>query len=528
MSGTISNFRNFAFPKKKPGTNDAPKSPHLRPFLLNLPREEAMTILNSSRPPKRVDRQSFMQMNVPARDRSSGLVRGPRSDPSNQPKIYVPFAPLPSDLGKLMAPQKHGARCQKCNSNIVLSKVLKENGQPNVFDAHLGETFNVTQGEDDNGAPVAVQMVWACRINRHVFPSAANTTAPATTVRIVDPKTDGPKRLTLASAQRWVNEMQELMRRGDVGRAKECMTEIVLMNEGMKKESFSWLEKEKASRLSASLCLPKKITFQEEKQEKKDELEKPEKPGEGEKLLKEFFDEGATIFQIITGEDINLEYSGLAIDSSSESNLSEMATNVIEEPTEERSTAPDAKAVVIRTQENPSLDDKSAKSTPINSSTSSTTSNASPPQEAENPPTVMSTEDTTTSKRLSKRFSLTNILTGFKKVSPSIKRIEGKHDLSKYAEEQAAAAARITAMLPVQGEPMPLHEMLQEPFHRIAEEPLKDLSRGYRVSSSNISNTSALRLEIMLEPSLANVSGEEIQPDTPSFVTDKSGDVGED
>ncbi|KAF3219265.1 hypothetical protein TWF106_007106 [Orbilia oligospora] len=120
------------------------------------------------------------------------------------------------------------------------------------------------------------------------------------------------------------------------------------------------------------------------------------------------------------------------------------------------------------------------------------------------------------------------MLTGFKKVSPSIKRIEGKHDLGKYAEEQAAAATNTVAMLPAQGESMSLHEMLQEPFHRIAEESLKDLSGYMAASSSSISNTTigSTKPE-MPENSLANISSEGIQSDTPSFVTDKSG-VGND
>ncbi|KAK6342352.1 hypothetical protein TWF718_007752 [Orbilia javanica] len=533
----MSSFRNFAFPKKKTENTDASKSPHLRPFLLNLPREEAMAAINSSRPPKRVDRSTFTQMNVPARDRPGAPGRGTRNDPSNQPKIYVPFAPQPSDLAKLMAPQKPGAKCQKCNSNIVLSKVLKEDGRPNVLNAHLGEVSTVTQGQDDNGAPITVEMVWACRINRHVFPSATNRTAPVTQKLIVDPKTGAPKRLTYAGAQRWVNEMRELMRRGETARAKECMTQIVLMNEGMKKESFSWLEKEKAIRLSASLSLPKKITLQQEQkpQDKGKELEKPDEeesekpeehmeheehegPDEGAKLLKKFFDEeGATIYKMITDDDTDVDYSGIDLDSSSESNPPEMVLTANDTTTGQPSIVPDAKsavAVVTSTQENNPPDDQSTKT----SVSTSIASNAS-----QDPPASMASEDASTSKRLSKRFSLTNILTGFKKVSPSIKRIEGKHDLGKYAEEQAAAAASAAAMLPAQGETMSLHEMLQEPFHRIAEESLKDLSGSCKVVSSSSSTTTTSAQPEMPEHSLANLSNEGIQSDTPSFVTDKSG-----
>ncbi|KAK6503857.1 hypothetical protein TWF481_008862 [Arthrobotrys musiformis] len=505
----MSSFRNFAFPKKKMDA-DASKSPHLRPFLLQIPREEAMSIVNSSRPPKRVTRESFTQMNVPARERPVGR-RGTKNDLSNRPKTYIPFAPQPSDLEKLMIPEKVGARCRTCNSNIVLNKVLKDNGDVNVHDSHLGEIFNIPRGHDESGTPVTVQMVWSCRINRHVYPSASsnsNGTALAIPSAVADTEIVYPKRLTLAGAQRWVNEMQELMRSGDVGRAKECMTQIVLMNEGMKRESFSWLEKEKASRLSAHLTLPKKISDlqqgQEEQQdpEKSDGPEEPGEPSEGEKLLKEFFDEeGSAIFNMITGEGTDFEYSGLAIDSSSESNPSEMATNAIEEPTEQPSVVSKDEAATTAVTRSPDCsenltpDDKPVKtdvSAPFPQATG----------ERQDQSSVVSSEDTFISKRLSKRFSLTNILTGFKKVSPSIKRVEGKHDLSKYAEEQAAAAASTAALLPAHGETMSLHEMLQEPFHRIAEESLKDLSGGVGVGAPNPE---------MPEHCLANVSSSDIQ-----------------
>ncbi|KAF3111735.1 hypothetical protein TWF706_011469 [Orbilia oligospora] len=535
----MSSLRNFAFLKKKTDTKDAPKPPSLRPFLLSLPREQAMSIINSSRPPKPVEPKNSAEMSDPIRDRPGSLIRGTRSDISNQPRVYVPFAPQPSDLAKLMSSQKPGVKCQKCNSNIVLTKVLKDNGSRNVENSHLGEIFNFTKDHDETGAPITIELVWACRINRHVFPAPGNEmlTAPVIQTIIIDPETGGPKRLTFAGAQRWVNQMRELMRMGDVTRAKECMTEIVQMNEGMKKESFTWLEKEKASRMSASLSLPKKIVFQQDQQQE-GQLEKPEEH-EGQKLLEQFFDEeGDILYQMITSDDDNIEYSGLAIDSSSESNPSDIAATANDkQPIEEPPTVPDVKVTVTvvtnpqndkgNAEETPFLDDKSAKSTKTSIS-NSTMSSASLPKETEHPTTITTMEDKVVSKRLSKRFSLTNMLTGFKKVSPSIKRIEGKHDLGKYAEEQAAAATNTVAMLPAQGESMSLHEMLQEPFHRIAEESLEDLSGYMAASSFSISNTTIGSTKPgMPENSLANISSEGIQSDTPSFVTDKSG-VGND
>ncbi|KAK6515939.1 hypothetical protein TWF281_004531 [Arthrobotrys megalospora] len=495
------NFRNFTFPKKKAMDNDAAESSQLRPFLLGLPREEAIATINSSRPPKRVSRQSFIQMNVPARDRQTGL-RGTSNGSGNDTKIYVPFAPQPSDLASLMVPKKPDAKCHKCNSNIVLCRVNKKNGDVNVANAHLGETFNITQGQDENGAPITVPMVWACRINRHVFPTSnPNNDAQVTPTAVADPKT-APKRLTFAGAQRWVNEMQGLLRSGDAIRAKECMTQIVLMNEGMKRESFSWLEKEKASRLAAALNLPKEIsTFREEEEEKSEE------PDDGEKLLKDFFaEEGNTIFQMITSEGNGLDYSGLVIGSRSESPSSKLATNDQDEAKGEPSTVHEAKGVVtvttcIRdTKENLSPDDKPAENQVPGSSSLPTAPSHSD---------LLPKEETPTSRPLSKRFSLTNLLGSFKKTSPSIKRIEGKRDLGKYAEEQAVAASLSPVLLPAHGQSLSLQEMLQEPFHRIAGGSLEHLPGGQRDP----------------EYSLASSSGNLVsgaQSRTPSFITDKS------
>ncbi|KAK6331322.1 hypothetical protein TWF730_004404 [Orbilia blumenaviensis] len=522
----MSNFRNFTFSKKNMDNDDASKSPHLRPFLLSLPQEEAMSVINSSSPNRRINRQNTVEMNTSIRDRPSSF-RSTIGDSSNQTKVYIPFAPQKSDLEKLMAIERFGARCQRCNSNIVLCKTHKDSGDDNVKDFHLGEVFTMDQQQDENGAPVTVQVVWACRINRHVFPSStANGTSLIDGTSICGTE-DSPKRLTFAGAQRWVNELQGLMHRGDVGRAKECMTQIVLMNEGRKKESFTWLEKEKASRLSAALYLPKKIeNFQQKEQPTKKEEEEPEVPDDGDKLLKEFFDEeGAAIYQMITSEDSSAEYSGLVIDSSSsESHVSVIATNGHGGPP----TVPETKTTIASATD--SVKDVKETLYPDVRSIDDSTSNTEaadyfplPAQEDHSPPSdIINNKDKLISKRLSKHFSITNILTGFKKVSPSIKRVEGKHDLGKYAEEQAAAAAITPSMLPAQGHSMSLQDMLQEPFHRITEDSLKGLSRGKRASI--ISTTAVLSDLEMPELSLAGGSdvSSDTKPRTPSFLTDKS------
>ncbi|KAK6495692.1 hypothetical protein TWF481_002740 [Arthrobotrys musiformis] len=127
------------------------KNNSLRPFLLGLDREKAVAIINSSRQADCIGR----------RDQPIGKTS------SGQTKIYVPFAPQSSDLASLMVPKKPSARCQKCNSNIVPTKVFKKTGVVKIQNSHDG-IFGVTESGDEF---VTIQMVWVCRINRHAFPS---------------------------------------------------------------------------------------------------------------------------------------------------------------------------------------------------------------------------------------------------------------------------------------------------------------------------------------------------------------------
>ncbi|KAK6495551.1 hypothetical protein TWF481_002600 [Arthrobotrys musiformis] len=118
----------------------------LRPFLLGLDREKALAIINSSRQASCIGRQ----------DQKIGL-QTTRKTSSGQTKIYVPFAPQSGDLANLMVPKKPSARCQKCNSNIVPTKVFKKTGVIKIQNFHSG-IFNVTESQGDE--LVTTQMVW--------------------------------------------------------------------------------------------------------------------------------------------------------------------------------------------------------------------------------------------------------------------------------------------------------------------------------------------------------------------------------
>ncbi|KAJ6256430.1 hypothetical protein Dda_8931 [Drechslerella dactyloides] len=199
------------------------QDPKLRPFLLPRPSSDPTAGLNT-------------------RNSTGGM-----TDRSNKPQPFLPFAPRLADFRDLVVPKKEGERCVKCNSDVVLNPRYKPDGSVNVAEPQPGQTVFLNRGKNPDGTDRIQEMVWSCRINRHPYPyphklNAHEIKGPDAPEGEKDPQRPAGARMSVPGTERWVNEIQGFLNRGEHQKANEAMMELVLMNEGKKPESFTWLE----------------------------------------------------------------------------------------------------------------------------------------------------------------------------------------------------------------------------------------------------------------------------------------------
>ncbi|KAK6527488.1 hypothetical protein TWF694_004474 [Orbilia ellipsospora] len=422
----------------KPGNEALDSDPKLRPLLLS--RETGSRDIPAHLLP-RSSKTAASGINADRRSILSGMSNS--SMPSSG--RYQPFAPQKADFDALKVPVKPGERCPKCNSNIVLNPLLKKNGGPNVKDAHPSQIFSVPHGTDKDGKPVVIQMVWSCRINRHPYPY---TPALKTGNRDEEDDTDnsqGP-RMSRAGVERWVNEIRGFMVAGEAPKALEAMRQVVQMNEGRKKESFSWLEKEKANKLAS--------IFQKQGQKMGDKTGNDKALEEGKKLLEQILknspEEAATTVPFLDSHDgikgtqdakkKASEYSGVIVDSPESSRS---ASSALIRPMEMNDKGDEHSATVLlhgiqSALANPRLDDANRRTNtkenikpglapdedhdisktkvPMDQKTLIDEVTKAFTRSSEDKKTMPSSEENRKSFKVSpKRFSLVNIITPLKK-----------------------------------------------------------------------------------------------------------------
>ncbi|KAF3904410.1 hypothetical protein ABW21_db0204568 [Orbilia brochopaga] len=168
-------------------------------------------------------------------------------DRSNRPQSFIPFAPRPGDLRDLIVPKKEGEHCLKCNSDIVLNPRYKKDGSVNIAEPQPGQTVFLNRGKNADGTDRVEEMIWSCRINRHPYPyphALQPHEVKASESSEGEKNTQRPAgaKMSTAGTERWVNEIQGFLNRGEHQKANEAIMQLVLMNEGKKPESFAWLE----------------------------------------------------------------------------------------------------------------------------------------------------------------------------------------------------------------------------------------------------------------------------------------------
>ncbi|KAF3927979.1 hypothetical protein ABW20_dc0110029 [Dactylellina cionopaga] len=575
----------FAFPQRSIAgntiqpTRSTQPQPFPRPFLLPRQGSEPNSPARKPQPSGTAnvinsDKNSIMSNN----SQGSGLP----STETRRIQRYQPFCPLPGDLDTLKVPAKPGERCPKCNSNIVLNPLRKQNGEIIVEKIQPGQIITLERGVDADGNSRMVDMVWSCRINKHPYLYSDKIDNPGSHSGELDTERPPATGMSLAGVERWVNEIRGLMANGSeksIEKAKDAMMQVVLMNEGKKKESFSWLERERANKLASALQgLPKSSG--------KDAKAKDGREAEEEKrVLNDLLSKENTveIYSILSSlgevnytteakkyhgvgelsekkeeDDIaGLEYAGIALDSypgnsSSGPTSGELpsrgqvngeqeiiGTNphyydaIIPKATDTKgnigptSVNTDQKHGVhqFRTSRNQRLRSVPSKTT-IGASikVGALTSPVSPLTQPKEEPTI---------PRISQnRFSLSHLFSGLShsnKTSPTTKR----HDNVLATTTSRSSNSSLASRLPlVKTEPLSLQEMLSEPFDRIAEGvSLKDNSSDDVGPAVDIPTTSASSTnktsdaEDVARKSFPNASDHSIsiiEMKTPSFITDKS------
>ncbi|EPS41891.1 hypothetical protein H072_4144 [Dactylellina haptotyla CBS 200.50] len=243
-------FHRFTFPLK---SSQPPKSDK------STPKRAGIDAMADDGPPLRpfwLSREGSSELPTPPRGNQrvpSGISADRRSILSTR---YQPFAPQRGDFDDLKVPVKPDERCIKCNSNIVLNPLRKKNGDINVKEARPDQIVTVPHGKGADGKPAMVEMVWSCRINRHIFPWPHPFKKPGSHDGEFGFNNPQGPRMSRAGVERYVNAIRGSMAEGDVNKAAEALRLLVSMNEGRKKESFSWLEKQKAERMASVFQKP--------------------------------------------------------------------------------------------------------------------------------------------------------------------------------------------------------------------------------------------------------------------------------